>query len=473
MTYCNLNGFKSIVEIPVLFLSFAVMFETTISTHLILFKTCYVTLGYNRSSCALLGTGHESNETAFLEKKVQPYASILLMVQSSLHAFIMPIFCFYLGSWSDKFGRKPILLASFGGFIGCYIIMTIISLSPQTTPWYILISLIPVCISGGFPLVITTTISYITDLTEEHNRGIRMGSCEAAFTIGVLLGTSTSSFALNAFGYSGIYLTCMLCTILAWIAIFFLIPESLKNVETENKLKNVFKLSLVKKTMKQVFEGRNLHDKILIASIVILMLFFTIARFSDHCILFLYLRQSFGWSLKRFTLYMSFKSIIIIIGSILGAVVLNKIMHIKETVVLIIGFFTTMFSYLVLGLATENWEIYLAGCFKGLCGAVNPMARLLLSKLIARKDIGKVFGLVVALEAVSGHVGNSVFTYIYNRTLTRHPSTFCFVTAGFYLLEIFLTIVIICMHRRQRKGYITIDSEEPTRESSSISSTMQ
>ncbi|KAK4885305.1 hypothetical protein RN001_001576 [Aquatica leii] len=466
MTYCSLKTFKFFVEIPVLLLSFAVMFETTISTHLILFRTCYVTLGYNRSNCVLLGTGREINETALLEKMVQPYASILLMVQSCMHAFIMPIFCFYLGSSSDKFGRKPILLACFGGFIGCYIIMTIISMLPQTSPWYILISLIPVCISGGFPLVITTVISYITDITEEHNRGIRMGSCEAAFTIGVLLGTFCSSFALNAFGFTGIYITCMLCSIIAWFFILFLIPESKTNLETEDKIISLFKLSLVQKTLKLTFEGRNLYDKMLIIFIVVLMLLFTIARFSDHCTLFLYLRQTFGWSLKRFTLYMAFKSIVIIVGSIIGAVVLNKLLHVRETIVLIIGFFTTMCSYLLLGLAKKNWEIYLAGCFKGLCGAVNPMARLLLSKLISKKDIGKVFGLVVAMETVSGHVGNSIFTYIYNRTLAQRPSTFCFVTAGFYVLEVFITLVIMYMHKQHRKGYHKIDSEEATRESS-------
>ena len=173
MTYCVMKGMKVYVEIPVLLLYFAVVFEATISTHLILYKTCSVTLGFNESECALLGTGHESNETMFLEKKVQPYASMILMVQSLMHALIQPFFCFFLGLWSDRFGRKPILLGSFGGFIGCYIAMTIISGLPQSSPWYILVSLIPVCLTGAFPLVITTTVSYITDVTEEKDRGIR------------------------------------------------------------------------------------------------------------------------------------------------------------------------------------------------------------------------------------------------------------------------------------------------------------
>ncbi|KAF5272411.1 hypothetical protein FQA39_LY07879 [Lamprigera yunnana] len=463
MMFCTNNSFKVYVELPVLLLAFALMFETTISMHLILYKTCYVTFGYNKSSCALLGTGQKNNETIFLEKKVQPSASVLLMVQSFVHAFVFPIFCFFLSSWSDKFGRKPILLLSFGGFIGCYIIMSVISALPQTSPWLILISLLPVCVSGGFPLVITTTISYITDTTEETNRGIRMASWEVAFTVGLLLGTSCSSYALSAFGYLGIYIICTICAIVAWLSIL-LIPESLRNLETEDKMKNIFQVSLVKNTMNSAFEGRCKHDKIMIITVISLMLLFTFARFSDHSILFLYLRQTFSWSLKRFTLFMSFKSIVAIVGSVIGTYVLNKLLHIRETIVLMIGFFTIMASYLLLGWAAENWQIYLAGCLKCLCGSINPMSRLILSKLIPKRDIGKVFGFVLALEGVTGHVGNSLFTYIYNRTLTKYPSTFCFVTAGIYFVEVILVVVIIEIQKTYRGGYTVVGGEEIIRE---------
>ncbi|KAK5647475.1 hypothetical protein RI129_002367 [Pyrocoelia pectoralis] len=465
MMYCTTRGFKVYVEIPVLLLSFAVMFENTISTHLVLYKTCYVTLGFNATECAMLGTGQDKNETAFLETQVQPYAAILLMGQSFIHAFIQPVLCFFLGSWSDRYGRKPILLSSFGGYIGCYLIMIVISALPQSSPWFILSSLIPICLTGGFPLIIATSVSYITDITEEKDRGVRLGSWEAAFTIGVLLGTSCSSFALKAFGYLGVYLICIGCSIAAFLYVLLLINESVVNVETENKIKNVFKLSLVKKTMSNTFEGRNLHERIMIISVMMLTLFYTVAKFSDHGILFLYLRQSFGWSLQRFTLYASFKSTVSVIGSVIGAFLLNRVLRVKETVVLIIAFFTTTCCYIFLGLANANWQIYLSGCFKCLVGAINPMARLLLSKLIERKDIGKVLGLIVTLESIIGHIGNSIFTYLYNLTLVTYPQTFCFATAGIYFFEVMLTIAILYMqNRHKRRGYVRIDSEDSTKE---------
>lgn len=87
----------------------------SITTNWIIFRTCYVTLGYNRSECALLGSTHSDNSTAKLEEIVQPHASIVLMTKLFIGAFGTPIICFFLGPWSDKYGRKPIFLLTIAG----------------------------------------------------------------------------------------------------------------------------------------------------------------------------------------------------------------------------------------------------------------------------------------------------------------------------------------------------------------------
>lgn len=69
-----------------------------------------MTLGYNKSDCALLGTQNATEETAELEKIVQPYANTVSMTQNVLDAVIVSVACVFIGSWSDKYGRKPILI---------------------------------------------------------------------------------------------------------------------------------------------------------------------------------------------------------------------------------------------------------------------------------------------------------------------------------------------------------------------------
>lgn len=86
-----------------------------VTTNFILYRTCYVLLGYNQSECALLGTSNATQEIIELEKKVQPTASIILMTKQIV-GYILPILLsFILGPWSNKHGRKPILLSSFFG----------------------------------------------------------------------------------------------------------------------------------------------------------------------------------------------------------------------------------------------------------------------------------------------------------------------------------------------------------------------
>lgn len=85
------------------------------TTNFILYRSCYVLLGYNESDCALLGTSNASKEIIELEEKVQPTATVILMTQKLLGNILPILLSFVVGPWSNKHGRKPILLSSYTG----------------------------------------------------------------------------------------------------------------------------------------------------------------------------------------------------------------------------------------------------------------------------------------------------------------------------------------------------------------------
>lgn len=62
-----------------------------------------------------MGTKEATSATAELEKKVQPYANVFGTTKSVLDAITSCIVCIFLGSWSDKYGRRPILLFNLSG----------------------------------------------------------------------------------------------------------------------------------------------------------------------------------------------------------------------------------------------------------------------------------------------------------------------------------------------------------------------
>lgn len=69
------------------------------------------------SECAKLGTNNHDNYTKALEEIVQPYANVISMTSSILGQVIPSAICLFIGPWSDKNGRKPVMLIVLSGIL--------------------------------------------------------------------------------------------------------------------------------------------------------------------------------------------------------------------------------------------------------------------------------------------------------------------------------------------------------------------
>lgn len=131
MVEINLKCLRRIAEIPVLLSFFgclltgkktyrhleyvaliiaAYCFLAPISTNFVIYRICYTSLGFDREECAKLGTNDADNRTQEIEDEVQPYANVMMMSQSVLTQIVPSLLCLFLGPWSDKNGRKPIMI---------------------------------------------------------------------------------------------------------------------------------------------------------------------------------------------------------------------------------------------------------------------------------------------------------------------------------------------------------------------------
>lgn len=72
-------------------------------------------LGYNISECALLGSENKDNYTQNLESIVQPYANVISMVNGIPSGITSAFIALFIGSWSDKYGRKPVIILTTAG----------------------------------------------------------------------------------------------------------------------------------------------------------------------------------------------------------------------------------------------------------------------------------------------------------------------------------------------------------------------
>lgn len=90
---------------------------------------------------------------------------------------IVPAFIsLFVGPWSDKYGRKPILLSTFTGYFCVYFMIAVISLIAikfNISPWYYLIAFIPISILGGTCSLITGIYCYLSDISQQKDRAFR------------------------------------------------------------------------------------------------------------------------------------------------------------------------------------------------------------------------------------------------------------------------------------------------------------
>lgn len=103
----------------------------------------------------------------------------------SVYSFMQLIFSPIWGSWSDRVGRRPIMLMSTFGAVIAYIIFGF-----AESLGVLFLSRIVAGMMGGN---ISTAQAYIADVTDSANRARGMGLIGAAFGIGFVIGPATAT----------------------------------------------------------------------------------------------------------------------------------------------------------------------------------------------------------------------------------------------------------------------------------------
>ncbi|KAK5647474.1 hypothetical protein RI129_002366 [Pyrocoelia pectoralis] len=448
------------VEIPYILYGFSFMLESSITTNFLLYRTCYATLGYNKDECYLLGTKYADNSTTELETKVQTYATHILMSRSLIEASMSPLCSFFLASWSDKYGRRPLILLGILGLLMSYLVMTVVSSLPFISPWYFLLHEIPLCLCGSNVTLITAFLSYISDTIPEGSRGLRLGLLEASVNVGIFIGTTSCSYMFTSLGYPMIYLICVTCQFFAWIFAWFCIEESLTAVENKNRWCALFDLTPLKEAVVILFKRRANNDRATLWCLFGVVAIFTAGRFADSNVIFLYLRKNFAWTLERYTLFLAFSMITWLTFCLVCIVVLVKILRVKEMVAILVALLFSISGSLIQGFATKNWQIYGASTLKSMGSYIAPLTQSLVSKVAPKAERARLFAALVSFTTILVLLSTASNTYIYNQTILFLPQAFNFVTATIYGLSFIMGIVVSIIYTERRDNYNLLVNEE-------------
>ncbi len=135
------------------------------------------------------------------------------------YAVMQFIFSPIWGEISDRFGRKPVLMF---GVLGNALAQVFFGLSSQL--WMLFAARILAGVLSS--AVIPTAMAYISDSTEEQDRGAGMGILGAAMGLGMVLGPGIAG-ALGSRMLSLPFFVAAALSLLALVIVAILLPESL------------------------------------------------------------------------------------------------------------------------------------------------------------------------------------------------------------------------------------------------------
>ncbi|XP_066138566.1 probable peptidoglycan muropeptide transporter SLC46 isoform X2 [Euwallacea fornicatus] len=440
-------AFRPTVEVTVFLTFFGFFLCGSINTNLMIYRTCTVTLGKDKHNCSLLGNSADPKIKA-LEKLVQPKADIISMVKSLVDGLSSAILCLFVGPWSDRFGRKPVIVINLIGIVLMNVVMVLFSIFETVSPWYMIVCSVPIILTGGGASLLTVMFAYLTDVTSGQNRGFRMGVFETVMAVAVLLGSASSSYVYSAINYITVYAIAGFSSLLALVHALCFIPESLPNREHTGRFKAFFNVRNPAGMFRTSFQSRAHFNRAIILLLVLTLALYFIAIIGCSSVNFLFLRAKFQWTLQKYTWFNSGTSVLWITSTMVVVYVFHHKLHVAESKLILSGFVSLAIGAVVEGLARVDWLIYAAAIISYPSGGISPMTRSLLSKLVEPEEAGKIFAFFNLVQNLLSLVGAPTYTTLYNATLGSNPSIFLFLSFTIFTLNSNLLVVLIVLQKR-------------------------
>jgi DHA1 family tetracycline resistance protein-like MFS transporter len=303
-----------------------------------------------------------------------------------------------LGHWSDRIGRKPVLIFSqIGTLIGFLVLAFGNSLG-----WIFLSRMIDGLTAGN----LSTAQAYITDVTNPKDRAKSLGKISMAFGIGFFIGPALTAF-LYRYGYKAPIFAAAFLSFSSIMASSFLLPKVTREkvITTEVKV-NAVKLALgsfiasvlsLRKSFAKYF-----RDPVLSALLVEIALFYF--AFSAYISGFaLYSERRFTVSGFPFTpkqvgyAFTYFGFLQIIVQAVLIGRVVEKW---GERRVTLIGFACCFIGYGLFSFIHVPLWIVLTGLFTSFgAGVLRPVLTSEISGRVAPGERGTIMGVNQSLQS--------------------------------------------------------------------------
>jgi len=296
-----------------------------------------------------------------------------------------------LGRLSDRYGRKPLLLASiFGSILGFLLLGVANSL------WAIFLARIIDGITGGN---ISVAQAYISDITDEKNRARGLGLIGAAFGLGFIIGPALGGL-LSQWGYSTPAFVAAGLSTINFLSIIFWLPESLtsqRRAEIREANRPPFTLNALWQALRRPLVGPLLHSRFFFG-----MAFATFQTIFTH-----YAQYRFGLGSQQTGYILAYVGLLSVITQ--GFVIGRLAKRFSENNLLFAGCAMLAVSFLGWAFAPSIPLLLVIMIPIALSGGIlNTVINSAITKAVVPVEIGGMLGLSASLESLTRVIAPSL-----------------------------------------------------------------
>jgi len=308
------------------------------------------------------------------------------------------IFLPMLGAWSDRFGRRPVILISCLGLGLDYIFM---ALAPSLR-WLFVGRLI----SGITASNVSTAFAYITDISAPAERAKKFGMLGAAFGVGFVVGPALGGL-LGQYNLRAPFWAAAVLSLGNFLYGLFVLPESLPK---EKRSKSAWHMANPLGSLTLLRSHREL------AGLSIVVILYYLAHQSLMNVFVLYTEYRYGWNTRSVGISLAVVGVCTVIVS--GGLVGPYVKKVGERFSLVSGLFYGFLGFAGFGLAWKGWGVLAAIPFIALWGVAGPAVQSLMSQRVDVTSQGKLQGAVNSLRALTGMVGPILFTQVFSAAIS-------------------------------------------------------
>ena len=366
--------------------------------------------------------------TKLSESEAAPVGGWLMSTYAIVQFFCAPV----IGGLSDRFGRRPVLLASLLGFGLDYIFLAF----APTLAWLFVGRFIAGIMGASF----TTAGAYIADISKTpEDRSKNFGLMGAAFGLGFIIGPTIGGL-LGSFGPRIPFLVAAALSLLNFLYGLFVLPES---HSLENRRQFDWKRANPFGTLYQLFKYP------VVAGLLIALGFLYIAVHAVQSNWSYYTMHKFHWDAADIGI--SLGVIGLATAVVQGGLIRQINSRLGQNRSVYVGLALHAAGFILFAFATQGWMMYAFTVVYCLGGIAGPALQGVMSGVVPPNAQGELqggFGSLMSLTAIFGPlIMSNLFGYF------SGPGAIVYFPGAAMLLGAVLSLISSILARQTLRRY--------------------